>query len=173
MRNEGKLRPCGCEIYEVCPTCDPKKHAEIVQRVGGVPTGFEQSHLAFTPPDDISVRLPGRVPEVTFDSGPVVDMLNRLDKHRTRQGPDMDALNEEVIGLRKREGDQPLPQQNDLPAIQDLVKQDVEERKAIGLKRYGTLLQPHNGRDMLLDAYQEALDLCIYLRGCLYERDNK
>lgn len=75
--------------------------------------------------------------------------------------------------LRKREGDQPLPTKNDHPAIQNLVHVDIEARREIGIQRYGTALQPHNGRDMLLDAYQEALDLVIYLRGVLYERDGK
>lgn len=57
--------------------------------------------------------------------------------------------------------------------MQDLVMKDIEDRKALGLKRYGTLLQPHNGRDFLLDAYQEALDLCVYLRGVMFERDGR
>lgn len=73
---------------------------------------------------------------------------------------------------RSREGDQPLPKVNDLPCIQDIVIQDIEERKSIGVKRYGTTLQPHNGRDALLDAYQEAIDLAIYLRQAIFERDN-
>jgi hypothetical protein len=74
---------------------------------------------------------------------------------------------------KQREGDQPLPIANEYPAIQTMVVQDLGERMQVGLKRYGTLLQPHNGRDMLLDAYEEALDLAIYLRGALYERDGK
>jgi len=47
------------------------------------------------------------------------------------------------------------------PALQA----DLEARKALGLERYGTILQPHNGRDSLVDAYQEALDLVAYLRN--------
>jgi hypothetical protein len=65
--------------------------------------------------------------------------------------------------------DQQLPVRNDNPAIQDLVIADIEERKALGLSKYGTLLQANNGRDMLLDAYQEALDLVVYLKGRLEE----
>jgi hypothetical protein len=75
--------------------------------------------------------------------------------------------------MKTRDGDQPLPIKNDYPIIQDLVITDIEARKAIGLARYGTLLQPFNGRDMLRDAYEEAMDLVIYLRGALYERDSK
>ncbi len=67
--------------------------------------------------------------------------------------------------------DQPPPVKNDRPSIQDLVIQDIETRKVLGLERYGTLLQPFNGRDALVDAYQEALDLCQYLRQAIEERD--
>lgn len=74
--------------------------------------------------------------------------------------------------LKKRPGDQDLPRTNDLPCIQDLVQQDIEQRKRVGIQRYGTPLQPHNGRDVLRDAYEEALDLAMYLRQAIFERDN-
>ena len=69
--------------------------------------------------------------------------------------------------------DQPPPHPNANPAIQDLVMQDVAERKRLGIERYGTPLQAFNGRDALVDAYQEALDLVQYLRQALYERDGR
>jgi hypothetical protein len=69
--------------------------------------------------------------------------------------------------------EQPNPTPNDLPAVWPLVIADMEARDRVGLQRYGTQLRPHNGRDALLDAYQEALDLCVYLRTALYERDGK
>ncbi len=75
--------------------------------------------------------------------------------------------------LRQREGDQALPIKNDLPFMHDLVKEDMEGRKQLGIKRYGTPLQPHNGRDALRDAYEEILDHAAYLRQMLYERDGK
>lgn len=46
-------------------------------------------------------------------------------------------------------------------------------RDHAGSERYGTRLQPFNGRDALIDAYQESLDLCVYLRQALYERDRR
>lgn len=64
-----------------------------------------------------------------------------------------------------------MPKLNDNPAIQDLVLRDINKRKEVGIARYGTPLQAGNGRDMLVDAYEESLDLCIYLRGVIYERD--
>ncbi len=68
---------------------------------------------------------------------------------------------------------QPDPTPNENPAIWPIVVADMQARDQIGRERYGTPLQAHNGRDMLRDAYEEALDLCCYLRGALYERDGK
>ncbi len=67
--------------------------------------------------------------------------------------------------------DQPSPVANALPVAWDLVLTDMQERDRIGRERYGVPLQPYNGRDQLKDAYAEALDLCVYLRAALYERD--
>ena len=76
-----------------------------------------------------------------------------------------------MTGLRQRPGDQPLPVPNAHPAIQDLVLADIEARRELGIQRYGTPLQPFNGRDSLRDAYEEALDLAIYLRQLIYETE--
>lgn len=69
--------------------------------------------------------------------------------------------------------DQPTPVANSLPAAWDLVMTDMRERDRFGKDKYGVRLQPNNGRDFLADAYQEALDLAVYLRGAIYERDAK
>jgi hypothetical protein len=66
--------------------------------------------------------------------------------------------------------DQPPPTPNERPAVWDLVIADMRERDRVGRERYGTPLQPHNGRDALVDAYQEALDLVVYLRQAISER---
>lgn len=54
-----------------------------------------------------------------------------------------------------------------------LVIEDLHARDAKGHAEYGGELLPFNGRDALTDAYEEALDLCVYLRQALYERDRK
>lgn len=82
-------------------------------------------------------------------------------------------MSSEDYEIRIRDHDQPLPKVNDGPIIQDLVIEDMRQRLEIGIQRYGTGLQPHNGRDMLRDAYEEALDLAVYLRGCIAERDGE
>lgn len=69
-----------------------------------------------------------------------------------------------------REGDsQPMPIINAEPFIHDLVKDDLEARKRLGARRYGTPLQAHNGRSAIRDAYEEALDLAVYLKQALIE----
>jgi hypothetical protein len=68
---------------------------------------------------------------------------------------------------------EPEPQTNDRPAVWGLVVDDMRARDAMGAAKYGTRLQPHNGRDALADAYQEALDLAVYLRQALFERDGR
>lgn len=53
--------------------------------------------------------------------------------------------------------------------IADLVVADIIERKAVGTARYGEPLRPFNGRSALVDGYQEALDLSLYLRQRIEE----
>jgi hypothetical protein len=59
------------------------------------------------------------------------------------------------------------------PATGDLWKEviaDMEARRDMGVAKYGTPLQTFNGRDPLIDAYQEALDLAVYLKQAIMER---
>jgi len=65
---------------------------------------------------------------------------------------------------------QPAPTQGKLTVI-DYVLTDMAQRAAAGVQKYGTHLQTHNGRDALWDAYQEAMDLCMYLRQAILERE--
>ena len=69
--------------------------------------------------------------------------------------------------------DQPPPVPNEEPGIWQLVIADMADRDRVGRERYGTPLQPHNGRDALVDAYQECLDMVVYLRQAIEERDRR
>jgi len=57
--------------------------------------------------------------------------------------------------------------------VLDRVLSDLESRAVEGVKRYGTLLKTHNGRDALQDALDEALDLVMYLTQAIMERDSE
>lgn len=83
----------------------------------------------------------------------------------------------EVMRMREahvnKVAEQPAPIPNDHPAVWPLVMVDMATRDKTGRERYGVPLQPHNGRDALRDAYEEALDLAVYLRSAIYERDGR
>ncbi len=79
---------------------------------------------------------------------------------------------------------EPAPQPNDYVAVWPLVCEDLLEeyggdieamriecmgRHEFGLAKYGTPLQPFNGRDALTDAYQELLDGAVYLKQAVLE----
>ncbi len=57
------------------------------------------------------------------------------------------------------------------PTLNLLVIADMRERDRIGRERYGLPLTAGNGRNHLVDAYQEALDLAVYLAAYLDEHD--
>lgn len=65
--------------------------------------------------------------------------------------------------------DQPPPTGDGKP-IWDLVVNDMRERDNLGRTRYNTPLRAWNGRDALVDAYQEVLDLAVYMRQEIEER---
>lgn len=82
---------------------------------------------------------------------------------------------------------QPPPKKNEHPSVwetiiekemqnpynsfaQEFVVPDMRKRHEKGLETYGVALQPHNGRDALTDAYEEALDLLAYVTQLEMER---
>ena len=66
--------------------------------------------------------------------------------------------------------DQPPPRRQDGGrSVQDMVREDFDERERVGVERYGTPLQAYNGRNPLIDAYQGAMDLTVYLRQAIEE----
>jgi hypothetical protein len=56
------------------------------------------------------------------------------------------------------------------PEITPGVIKDLEERYRYGKGKYGEGLRAHNGRDPLIDLYQELLDAVLYTRQALEER---
>lgn len=49
------------------------------------------------------------------------------------------------------------------------VYNDLKERDRKGIETYGTSLTTFNGRNSLLDAYEEVLDLAMYIKQKLEE----
>lgn len=77
---------------------------------------------------------------------------------------------------------QPRPKKQDGPPCwlfvhDDLVARGETEvisdcgvRNQMGIQKYGTALQPFDGRNSALDAYEEAMDLVVYLKKLLMEQ---
>jgi len=63
-----------------------------------------------------------------------------------------------------REGDQPLPFEGQGGDILGELIGRLEERRSVGLKRYGKPLQAFNGRDAARDLEDELLDGAAYAR---------
>lgn len=66
---------------------------------------------------------------------------------------------------------QKRPKKNSHPEVMELFLKDLKARYEEGVRRYGVPLQPFNERDALQDAYEEAIDLALYLKQAIYERD--
>jgi len=73
---------------------------------------------------------------------------------------------------KQRPGDQRLPVATGMPSAHQQAAEDLLERMAVGISRYGQPLQGFNGRNTLLDAYEESLDLVAYLRALLTMRES-
>ena len=58
-------------------------------------------------------------------------------------------------------------------SIWQLVIADMADREQMGLRKYGRYLTPESKEMGLREAYEEALDLCVYLRKALIEIEGK
>lgn len=76
-------------------------------------------------------------------------------KQETRKG------DEDVLPYLKR--DLELLSFTTHALLQDTIIKCFEERALIGIEKYKTPLQTNNGHDPLVDAFQEALDMVMYL----------
>jgi hypothetical protein len=69
-----------------------------------------------------------------------------------------------------REHDQKLPEVNERPVMHNVLTDLIAKRLAIGIERYGTGLQPMNGRDAYRDLVEELVDAAVYTLQIQHER---
>lgn len=69
--------------------------------------------------------------------------------------------------------EQTAPIPNEHNATWALVISDMAMRHNVGVQKYKVPLQPFNGRNSLQDAYEEALDLAVYLKNAIIESEKK
>ena len=56
-----------------------------------------------------------------------------------------------------------------LAGVLDEISSLADKRNEFGISKYGTPLQPFNGRNAIHDSLEEALDLLVYFRQFVYE----
>ena len=71
--------------------------------------------------------------------------------------------------VRDPETDQPAPKPGGVP-VQAVLIEALKQRMAFGLKKYGRLLETHNGRDPLRDMWEEMLDMVSYFTQYVLEQ---
>lgn len=148
-----------------CPLCDDKGI-----RAKDLDNHIRQDHRT----DPSQVRTAQRELGVEGEDYIIDSPKPNPEKDRPSREAILAALEEgrdRMPERANRPGDQPLPTTNDQAYIQDLAIADIEERRQVGIRRYGTALQPFNNRDAFRDAYEEVLDLLLYLRQVRVERD--
>jgi hypothetical protein len=47
--------------------------------------------------------------------------------------------------------------------LRNSIRRGIEARRELGIRKYGTPLQTFNGRDALIDAWEESLDVLTYI----------
>ena len=66
---------------------------------------------------------------------------------------------------------EPAPIPRSTRPIWEMVVEDMRARDRFGRAKYKTPLEAFNGRNALVDAYQEVLDLAVYLKQQIVEQE--
>ena len=82
------------------------------------------------------------------------------------------AIDTIVAHFKSHNAKEPPPKKGKVN-VTDAVIADIAERSKIGTEKYGTPLMTHNGRKPLVDAYQEILDMAVYIKQELLERSEQ
>ena len=96
--------------------------------------------------------------------------MSGIKEHLHAEGMTCRECEEQKLRVEHLGPQQPKPTATGEPSAHDLVIADMAKRREFGLAKYGTLLQASNGRDNLQDAYEEVLDLAVYLRNEIERR---
>lgn len=92
---------------------------------------------------------------------------NRRDMFCTCDGGPLYLKTDTLVNRR-----QPQPHGIGAPVGERLIEL-IRERTKLGMEKYGEPLTTHNGRDSMLDALQESIDLNQYLMQALMELEGE
>ncbi|MGL4757012.1 MAG: hypothetical protein ACRCXB_32075 [Aeromonadaceae bacterium] len=103
-------------------------------------------------------RDPDYIGGIFYESGGLVRPMIKAEAYGVSTGLASDAATAK----------QPTPHGTGAPVL-GMVLADLTNRALEGKEKYGEALKASNGRSALVDAYQEALDLAMYLRQAIEE----
>lgn len=139
------------------------------QKVANKPSVYNQCKCENFCPDQRSFAVGGIVskpPEIGFNFTseevlkPISDTMNEFINRRTKTiENDLSATNRQNM----------KPKGTGKP-IFEMVIDDITSRAKMGVEKYGEPLKSFNGRDALLDLYQELLDASHYIRQLMEEK---
>ena len=104
-----------------------------------------------------------------------LDRCKKISAQKTK----ISKILEEEIDLLKKEiaersaaKNEPAPTGTGKKVIDEVVL-DLKSRSDMGEKKYGTPLRTFNGRNAMMDLYQELLDSVMYAKQVLMEMEDK
>lgn len=87
-------------------------------------------------------------------------------------GPCFGNMLEPKSDQRQATKKEPAPKGTGKKVINEVVM-DLKARSCMGEKKYGTPLRTFNGRNAMMDLYQELLDSVMYAKQVLIEMEDK
>ncbi len=157
--------PMGHDVIGTCKDCKPYSHMDMKGCDGFKPRTFADAVKL-----QKALGLPESVPDLPMEErAETVGEMEAVQDDEYRELVDAPDLGE-TVRRNLAVGNQKTPHGIGRE-ITPLVIADMEERSAFGKEKYGEPLTAFNGRDTLMDTYQEGLDLVVYLRQMIEERD--
>ena len=80
-----------------------------------------------------------------------------------------DMAEAQYYKARSAAKNEPAPTRGNIEVLPEVMA-DFKARSEMGRDKYGTTLHTNNGRDAMNDAYQESIDLVMYLKQQILER---
>lgn len=112
---------------------------------------------------------PDEEPIVELQFGGAVPHQNKNDPHTYTYKVSSQTVVNLIAWAKAKDAENEAKPESEKPIV-DLVTKDLSDRSRVGMGKYGKLLKANNGRNSLKDAYEEALDLAMYLKQAMVEQ---
>lgn len=104
------------------------------------------------------------------DGQPITREDGKILKSNNYTPPDISGVLQKQVSSNSVQS--PSKDPDSIPITQ-MVIEDLRKREQKGIASYGDMLHTNNGRDAMLDLYEELLDACQYIKQVMMEREDK